>query len=543
MKGLRQVAATLLVWIVGSILHTSQGLFVCPSPCLCTEDIEGPGGATITRGPSLVVDCRKQGLAQLPPLDGLQGTPIFRLFLDRNEISTIPSHAFHKLQVDGIQLSDNPIVNISAEAFVGVKGLKYLSLRRTQLVSKPNLFLPTITELEALDLSEIKTGIFTKIKTAAFGDLPNLEQLLLKQNGITEIMPDAFIGLPAVFELRVEDNKLESIPEAFLTLTELKFLHLDNNPILRIDAKAFRTLLSLQTLTLSDTRLLNSSFIHPEAFVGASESLTALTLSINNLMSVPCDILSKLKNLSELKMSDAMVSDLKPGCFKDLDHLKLLDISGNKFKVVPDIFIGIEDSLETLLLARLNLNVDKMPETSFKAMKKLNELDLSGNSFPVIKTEVFRYVTAKHLSLSYCHIEMVEPDAFQGLKAPSVLDLNNNKIQNLTFLENKCQFEQVELFRNPVNCDCSFYHVVRYEITTFIGKCTGPQEYAGIKLDDFKSNADVRRECGTLSGVNDEILCFWQLPQTSEERSSTASSKALALLCLLLVSAHTLSKI
>ena len=491
--------------------------YVCPTPCLC-EYADLPSSP-----PSLVVDCRRRQLTAPPPLDGLHGVVIYRLYLDRNQITSLPDHAFSGLTVHGIQLADNPLVNISASAFTGTTGLRYLSLRRTLLTTAPSVFSAPLRDLQVLDVSHIRTPTFTHLPAAALGTLPALEQLLLKQNQMSGMAEDALSGVEGLEELHLEANGLEAIPAALRALPALRSLHLDSNPLTGLADDALVGMTRLETLTLTDTQMTSVENMAPDALTGVRHSLQRMDLSINQLGAAPCSLLAHLTRLTELRLADAMLTDLPPGCFSGLSSLRLLDLSGNKVTLGPGTLDGLEASLKVLLLERLDLTLDTLPLEALRTLPVLRELSLSGNSLPVLPDRAFAGLAVTKLALNYCQVTTIDPLAFDGLKAPFVLDLNNNQLTNLTFLNNKCQFESVELYRNPIRCDCAFYHVVRYGITSFVGQCAAPAQYRGVKLADFKSHENVTSECGTLSGVNDTILCFWQYLTADDPTSGQAA--------------------
>ena len=93
-----------------------------------------------------------------------------------------------------------------------------------------------------------------------------------------------------------------------------------------------------------------------------------------------------------------------PKSLKNLNHLKILDLSGNDLIIFSHTFEGLH-SLQTLILS--NNNIDALPETLIN-MKNLKVLDLGFNSMVTL------------------------PGWFGKLKSLEFLDLSQNKMKILS---------------------------------------------------------------------------------------------------------------
>ncbi|XP_050999258.1 leucine-rich repeat, immunoglobulin-like domain and transmembrane domain-containing protein 2 [Acomys russatus] len=102
--------------------------------------------------------------------------------------------------------------------------------------------------IENSPLFELSQGFFTNMST--------LEYLWLNFNNVTVIHPGALEDLPELRELRLEGNKLRSVPwTAFRTTPLLRVLDLKHNRIDSLPTLAFQFLANLTYLDISSNRL------------------------------------------------------------------------------------------------------------------------------------------------------------------------------------------------------------------------------------------------------------------------------------------------
>lgn len=501
--------------LVGSLLclisgEESDAGPACPAPCECR--VEQPGDR-------FIVDCKRKSLWTFPNMTGLEDTLIHRLYMDGNQISDIFAKQFAGLRIKGIQLSDNPIMLIEEGAFDGLAdSLEFLSLRRTHLMDVPTSALKELHNLLVLDMSGVSP--LMTLNGNAFQGLSKLETLVLKGVMFIDIHPDAFEGLGALQLLRMESCTLVYIPDAIQRLKTLRFLHLDQNSIDYIPDDMFSTLPELRTLSLSANRFADGEHhVTRNAFNGLNK-LEELDLAFNEFTAVPHHAFHPLQSLRVLKLSDNYLTSIHPESFIGLNSLFELDIGGNVVVVDEEILSDIADTLEVLRLGRTGLTWETFPHSVIRNLTKLEELDLEGNHFPHIPSDAFSGVTAKSISLMYCGVENTHPTAFRGLDAPAKIKLNWNKIQNITFVHDPCAFEKIELYRNPLHCDCQLEHMAKYEHLQFVGHCATPLTFQGHELKHYMS--DIHESCQSAPVKRDVEVCPWDKERYT--KASAASS-------------------
>uniref|UniRef100_A0A3Q1F298 LRRCT domain-containing protein n=1 Tax=Acanthochromis polyacanthus TaxID=80966 RepID=A0A3Q1F298_9TELE len=144
----------------------------------------------------------------------------------------------------------------------------------------PQLLRPAVTEVFFLE---------SQIKTIPKASLPNLKEIGLYGNKITELPPNLFPHKDKLNKLLLDNN----------LLTDLK---LKNNQLTSL----------------------------PPVLFGEMPKLTELSLQQNNLSSLPTGIFSPLKKwLSTLKLAHNNLQTLPGDVFEPLTKLKKLDLSNN----------------------------------------------------------------------------------------------------------------------------------------------------------------------------------------------------------------------
>ncbi|KAF3835630.1 hypothetical protein F7725_028188 [Dissostichus mawsoni] len=221
----------------------------------------------------------------------------------------------------------------------------------------------------------------------------DLTKLLLSSNQLTQLSDDIRL-LPALMTLDLHDNQMSSLPSALGELQELHELRLSHNQLTALPVEVY-SLNKLCSMTLQQNRLESL----PEE-LGQLENLTQLDLSNNLLKDLPSS-LGRLTSLQKLTLSHNKLSAL-PDSVAQLKNLKLLDCSNNQ---LTDISASLS---EMLALEQLYLRHNKL-----RALPKLPAPAL------------------KELYVGNNHIEKLEAEQLSCLKAISLLELRDNKIQTL----------------------------------------------------------------------------------------------------------------
>lgn len=167
-----------------------------------------------------------------------------------NNIRTIKTGIFNKLNVTKIILDKNAISEIETSAFDNMPYLNILSIEQNKItIINPNWFYDT-TNLYSLYLDENKISEIPKnaFKNIIKGHDCNLEleetrcpDIWLQFNRIKKIHPEAFQSLGKIVNLMIGSNELTEIPNAFTNL-QIQTLSIEFNDLACINNDILDTL-------------------------------------------------------------------------------------------------------------------------------------------------------------------------------------------------------------------------------------------------------------------------------------------------------------
>ncbi|XP_019746274.1 toll-like receptor 5 [Hippocampus comes] len=309
--------------------------------------------------------------------EGLGNSSVSMLDLSKNRIFALQDGVFKPLsEIQVIDLSQNRLNQIHKNAFEGLEHLKKLDLSNNLLGDiRAHSFAP-LKNLKVLDLScnhigvlgyQAFRGLFhlevlnltgNSLKEFGFPSaLPSLSYLSLNDNKLTFAAVDTIAAVaPNVTYLDIRNNRVENLQGAYIFLTKLKKLqHLffGGNPIkwcainTQVSEKK-QSNVKVFDLHSSNLQSLWSQGKCLDVFEGLHH-LLSLTLSSNNLRSLPKGIFQSLPSLLELDLSSNALTYLRPDAFPK--SLKFLNLANN--------FIASPDPALFRSLSALNLNLNR----------------------------------------------------------------------------------------------------------------------------------------------------------------------------------------
>ncbi len=248
------------------------------------------------------------------------------------------------------------------------------SLREADFSELPNLRDLT---LKGNGLSELPAGVF-------YG-LHNLRDLNLDGNRLTELRAEAFSGLSSLWRLRLQNNGLRELPpKVFAGLSNLEVLYVGfGNELTRLPPRVFAGLSNLTHLGLGENRLKEL----PEGIFSGLGRLERLTLSGNEFTSLDAEVFSGLTKLTRLRLHYNQLTALPTGIFSDLSNLEVLNLTGNPLTELPPTVFS---NLTHLLWLNLNrVSLTRLPPAIFSDLASLNSLFLDGNRLAELPKGVF----------------------------------------------------------------------------------------------------------------------------------------------------------
>ncbi|KAL1220461.1 Receptor like protein 22 [Cardamine amara subsp. amara] len=210
--------------------------------------------------------------------------------------------------------------------------------------------------------------------SSAFGQLNNLEVLLLSSNGFIGQVPSSIRNLTKLTQLKLSYNKLTGdLSPVVQNLTSLSAVDLSYNQFSGTIPSSLLTMPFLSYLDLSENHFTGSFEI-----LDSSSKLEILLLGNNHFEVEIIDQILKLANLRYLSLSYLNTSyPIDLTLFSSLKSLSYLNLYGNS--VTPTSVnsdIDFPNNMQTLLLS--GCNISEFP-IFLKSLKTLEYLDLSNN--------------------------------------------------------------------------------------------------------------------------------------------------------------------
>ena len=233
-----------------------------------------------------------------------------------------------------------------------------------------------------------------------------IDYLIISNNNITKLNSNSLRGIKYLSKLKLSEENFNTIePNAFnwvkYTLAELELSKVELNSI-RMDAfsNEFNVLKSLKVLKLHD----------------------------NNLHEFKLEWISKFKNLKVLALTKNKFANLNSDIFISNDKIRVFDLTDNSFDDLNNILKALDPirtDLKELLIAKNSIE----SLSNFKGFKSLKILDLSSNRIKILPNGAFDDLAElRYLYLSNNQIITIDNAAFGGLNHLAALNLSNNYI-------------------------------------------------------------------------------------------------------------------
>ncbi|KAK7114364.1 insulin-like growth factor-binding protein complex acid labile subunit [Littorina saxatilis] len=448
------------------------------------------------------------------------------IVMTNNNISTLTNTTFSALSnsTRRLDVARNSLKNVSPGALKPLSSLQSLKIGLNPLdgVQLKNVLLGLSqgANLASLDIRDIALG--GTLPSVSFSLLANtsLTTLIFKNNRVHRIPERAFAHLPKLVQLDLSSCKVMNVSDdAFVDLPELQMLLLNNNNDLAtvpqnlpsslvklylqrtnlqiLGKGVFSNLIHLRELYLSDC---GTHEVSEESFNGLV-SLRILHLQNNKLSYIPKMMFAPLTSLLTLNLKNNNLRTLKrnPGALSSLTSLTFLDMSDNQCNYIPYHYFDNLTSLQTLNLQNNVLNgLLESDRNGFllQHMKNLRTLNLASNHLQYVHDAQFRNLNQlQHLDLKNNQLSSWGAHLFStpGTTLQS-LDLSSNQIAlvHASSVHDLQHLRTLNLSLNPFACTCDLRWFRTWLNTTTVKvvnndtyKCASPPGWNGIALTKF----------------------------------------------------------
>ncbi|XP_034036218.1 podocan [Thalassophryne amazonica] len=340
-----------------------------------------------------------------------------------NQLTRIYPYTFgHKPHLKSVYLHNNKLTDagLPDHMFNASDNLEILTMSSNFLRVVPRNLPATLYRLH------MKSNKLEKIPAGAFDNLPNLRELYLQNNLLSNEGMDneTFSQLSSLEYLDLSNNNLSVVPTGLPR--SLVLLHLEKNSIRSIPKDALTSVRNLEYLLIHNNKLRSRS-IHPAAFQGLKKLHTlhmynnllervprgmprrakTLMLLHNAISEIGRNDLALLYTLTELNLSYNRLtsSQIHREAFRKLRLLENLDLSGNSLHSLP---LGLPRTLQVLIVKNNQLN--SIPDGALTGMEKLRKVILSDNQLK---------------------LNSIYQGAWMELSALTTLDLSGNQLSHI----------------------------------------------------------------------------------------------------------------
>ena len=354
------------------------------------------------------------------PLPAISLRDFFRLNRGQTE-DEVYGYLIEDNRVIGLGLDGSDLESLSA-IILNLSSLKYLSLKNNHLTEIPT-FINNIETLEMLDL----TKNFLR-KLPPLQNLTVLYHLILKDNQL-----ESLSLLPRNLQsLNLRWNKIKKLPGRLPS--SLKSLNIAQNRLFELH-NSLGELSDLEELNLYG----NNIRILPES-IGSLQKLKSLIVRINKLESLPRS-LEKVTSLEFLDLEENLLSELID--FSNLTNLKILNVSKNKLERL----INLENCVN---LINLDIRDNNFKELDLKYLNKLQVLDISYNKFNILPTGIESKMFLVELIASGNNLKIIGLKEVNSLTSIIRLSLANNAIDVLPDLSILTNLQELYLNDNDL---------------------------------------------------------------------------------------------
>ena len=359
----------------------------------------------------------------------------------------IPSNA------QDLSLSYNLLQRIRNESFAYLKNLVDISLKYNVICA---IEVGAFFELYLLQSVNLVGNRLSVLPSQLFSQNFYMTDIFLRDNDLTDV-PDLYLNAPNLSFIDLGENSIKSanFRMHFATECNIMLIDLSDNHIKRIQESDLTNLKVCSNINLIDFSSNDISSIHPhslqginvrgigfganplskkgvvEVFEAAVKApyVTFINLVKSSLAFLSADIFSPLETyvLKTLSLSENNISSIPDNVFHYLTRLERLYLTSNKISVISPSGFNNLSSLKELYLDGCGIVTLKTPAETGVWEPPLRSLSLGNNYLHEIPSKAFVGLKVLiYLILHFNSIRVIYPDSFDGLASLELLQMEDN---------------------------------------------------------------------------------------------------------------------
>ncbi|WVQ75607.1 hypothetical protein IAR50_005235 [Cryptococcus sp. DSM 104548] len=333
------------------------------------------------------------------------------------DLQTIPIFLhLHAHDIIILNVSRNPMSDIPLDFIQACTALKELRMSNMALKRVPN----SIRASQTLARLDVSCNRIADLESVALNEVETLVSLKVQNNKLTS-MPSYFAQMKSLKYLNISNNKFESFPAVVCEMSNLVDLDVSFNNITELPAK-MSDLKSLEKLGLYSNEITHM----PESF-STLANLRILDVRRNKITDL--SVVYALPNLATLQADYNNVVTLDAQLGANVRQFSVPHNSVTRFTLAPSPNMAIV----TYMLMNLDLShgkISTLADEAFSGLTNLVTLNLNFNQFTRLPATLDRLT---NLEVFSCTDNMLNalPVGFGKLQKLKILNLHNNNLKRL----------------------------------------------------------------------------------------------------------------
>ena len=274
---------------------------------------------------------------------------LFKSTASKNDLEHEIKAINNKFELTTLTIKRFNIGTLSNELLNDFRNLTILDVSNNGLSDFESGVLRPLRYLESINFSR---NLIRSIDDTFFQMNSKLTKILLRNNLLSSINTNAFSKLEKLQILNLGRNCITIMSPHCLNCPQLEKLYLDNNIIEYVDPLAFYQL----------------------------PTLTNLNLSSNRIQKLDCNLFSRSRQITILKLNDNVISESKMKFLFVLDELYVFHFRKNMITEIMTTYVALNKHHLTDLDLRFN-NISNIEVLTFDGCPNLQFLKLTVNGF------------------------------------------------------------------------------------------------------------------------------------------------------------------